>query len=101
MMQRRLFITLAGVTITASPRLALAQGLDRVDLSSIDARPDQAGDQAFTWLGSVFTGLRGELRFRQVFGAAEVSADPDGDARRDLKAEIDSMVELADTEFLL
>jgi Ca2+-binding RTX toxin-like protein len=78
------------------------QGLDRIDLSAIDARPDQAGDQDFTWLGaSDFTGSGGELRFRQFFGATVVSADLDGDARAEFRLELDSLVALTEANFLL
>ena len=77
-------------------------GLDRIDLSAIDARPDQAGDQDFTWLGaSDFTGSGGELRFRQFFGATVVSADLDGDARAEFRLELDSLVALTEANFLL
>jgi len=71
-------------------------------LSAIDARPDQVGDQDFTWLGaSDFTGSGGELRFRQFFGATVVSADLDGDARAEFRLELDSLVALTEANFLL
>jgi Ca2+-binding RTX toxin-like protein len=36
---------------------------DRIDLSAIDARSDQGGNQAFTWIGSAPFSALGQLRY--------------------------------------
>ena len=59
----------------------------RIDLSSIDADANAAGDQAFNFIGSdAFSGAAGELR--AVFDAGSsiwtVSGDVDGDGLADL-----------------
>ena len=55
-------------------------GLDKVDLSRIDANSNAAGDQAFAWIGgSAFTGAAGELRTYEQGGYRWVAGDTDGD----------------------
>ena len=78
------------------------QHLDVVDLRAIDARPDQAGNQAFAWLGaSGFTGSGGEVRFWQGNGATVILADIDGDVRPDFVVQLESLFGLNKTDFLL
>jgi Ca2+-binding RTX toxin-like protein len=60
-------------------------GIDRIDLSRIDANTHVAGDQAFTWIGeSAFSGAAGELRTYQAGGYRWVAGDTDGDGNADL-----------------
>jgi serralysin len=62
-----------------------AAGLDKVDLSRIDANSLVAGDQAFSWIGSsAFTGSAGQLRVYQSGGYQWIAGDTDGDAAADL-----------------
>ena len=61
-------------------------GLDRIDLSAIDANRNTAADDAFTLIGSnAFSGRAGELRFDQAGGQFFIYADLDGDAVADLQ----------------
>jgi Ca2+-binding RTX toxin-like protein len=74
------------------------RGLDRIDLSGIDADPFTAGDQAFGFVGARgFLGVAGELRFAN--GA--VQADIDGDGRADLQIAVSGIAALAASDFLL
>jgi Ca2+-binding RTX toxin-like protein len=73
--------------IGANDRIAdFASGLDRIDLSFIDADAAAAGNQAFAFIGAgAFTGHAGELR--AVFDVGNnvwnVSGDVDGDGFAD------------------
>ena len=66
-----------------------ATGVDRIELSRIDADPYAAGDQAFHWIGdTAFTGAgaasAGELRAYASNGFWVVEADTDGNGTADL-----------------
>ena len=62
-----------------------AVGLDKVDLSRIDANSGAAGDQAFTFIGSsAFSGTAGELRVREENGFQWAEGDVNGDGAADL-----------------
>jgi Ca2+-binding RTX toxin-like protein len=77
-------------------------GVDRIDLRGIDADPDRAGDQDFTFLGrDEFTGEEGELQIR--FGGQNtiVSGDIDGDRDPDFQIQLNGRVALGDADFLL
>jgi Ca2+-binding RTX toxin-like protein len=73
--------------------LDFESGLDRIDLSRIDADSHAAGDQAFRWIGAAaFAGAgaasAGELRAYERDGAWIVEGDVDGDGIADLVVEI-------------
>jgi Ca2+-binding RTX toxin-like protein len=64
-------------------------GVDKIDLSRIDANTHAGGDQAFTWIGAnAFGGAgaasAGELRVYQDNGYQRVEGDTDGDGSADL-----------------
>jgi Ca2+-binding RTX toxin-like protein len=57
---------------------------DIIDLSGIDANSNQAGNQAFIFIGNgLFSGLEGELRIDASFGGTGLSGDIDGDGQAD------------------
>jgi Ca2+-binding RTX toxin-like protein len=59
-------------------------GLDKVDLSRIDANALLAGDQAFTWIGAnAFSGAAGELRVRDDGYYRYLEGDTNGDGQAD------------------
>jgi Ca2+-binding RTX toxin-like protein len=61
-----------------------APGLDKIDLSRIDANTGLAGDQAFTWIGeSALSNAAGELRTYQSGGYQWVEGDTNGDGHAD------------------
>ncbi|HEY8592644.1 MAG TPA: calcium-binding protein [Sphingomicrobium sp.] len=71
----------------------LQVGLDKIDVSSIDANTTFAGDQAFTFIGSAaFSGQAGELRVYNSGGTAGfvVALDNNGDGAADLLIELGS-----------
>jgi Ca2+-binding RTX toxin-like protein len=60
-------------------------GLDKIDLSRIDANTTLAGDQAFGWIGSdAFSNTAGELRAYQLNNVWFVEGDVNGDGAADL-----------------
>ncbi|WP_375287681.1 calcium-binding protein [Sphingomonas sp.] len=57
---------------------------DEIDLSGLDANANQAGDQAFTFVGgAAFSGKAGELRFEGINGEGVLMGDVDGDGMAD------------------
>jgi Ca2+-binding RTX toxin-like protein len=61
-----------------------APGIDKIDLSRIDANTGLAGDQAFTWIGeNAFSNAAGELRTYQSGGYQWVEGDTNGDGHAD------------------
>jgi Ca2+-binding RTX toxin-like protein len=77
--------------------LDFASGVDKIDLSRIDADLVAAGDQAFHWVGSsAFTGAgaasAGELRAWQYEGSWYVEGDMDGNGSADLVIQLTTPV---------
>ena len=59
-------------------------GIDKIDLSRIDANSLAEGDQAFTFIGaSAFSGVAGQLRFREDGIYRYVEGDTNGDGTAD------------------
>jgi Ca2+-binding RTX toxin-like protein len=65
-------------------------GLDRIDLTAIDANALASGDQAFTYIGdSSFTGVAGQLRgYWGANNAYFFAGDVNGDQIADLLVEV-------------
>lgn len=68
-------------------------GIDRIDLSAIDANSGLDGDQAFTLIGSAkFSGTAGELRvFVGANGVMHVNGDTNGDGLADFALKLDPL----------
>lgn len=61
-------------------------GVDRIDLSAIDAIDGTPANDAFTFIGTAaFTGQAGQLRYDQDGGQVRIFADVDGDAFADFE----------------
>ena len=59
-------------------------GVDKIDLSALDANRSTAADDAFSFIGTgAFSGAAGELRYEVRNGQLWLEADLDGDALRD------------------
>ena len=75
-----------GNKLTPDTITDFTSGLDRIDLSGIDAIAGTAGDDAFTFIGSAAFGHHaGELRVEIHDGNALICADVDGDGLADLQ----------------
>ncbi len=60
-------------------------GLDKIDLSRVDANASAAGDQAFSWIGAAaFSGVAGQLRTYDSGGYRWIAGDTDGDSDADI-----------------
>ena len=79
-----------------------AHGVDRVDLSAIDADQGAAGDQAFAFIGTgAFSGTAGELRYTSEAGSSYLAADVDGDGKGDLLIAFEGVEALSAGDFVL
>ena len=75
---------------------------DKISLSAIDANTGLTGDQAFNWIGSgAFSNVAGQLRYYQSGGDTFVTGDVNGDGVGDFLIQIDPLVTLAATNFVL
>jgi hypothetical protein len=60
--------------------------LDKIDLSAIDANSAAAGNQAFNFIKTDFTGTAGQVRFDASTGL--VLADVNGDSLVDIEIQV-------------
>jgi RTX calcium-binding nonapeptide repeat (4 copies)/Cadherin domain len=75
---------------------------DRIDLSAIDARTNQSGNQAFAFIGSAaFSNVAGQLRFEQSNGNTFVTGDVNGDGVADFGIQLSGLVSLVAADFVL
>lgn len=82
--------------------MAFEEGLDRIDLSAIDADTTQTGDQGFVFVGgAAFSGQAGELRITSTAVSELVQADIDGDGMSDFDLVVRGATALAATDFIL
>lgn len=66
-------------------------GIDKIDLSAVDADIGLVGDQAFTFVGTAaFSGRSGELRIDDFGTRVLLSGDVDGDGQADFVITINS-----------
>jgi Ca2+-binding RTX toxin-like protein len=71
---------------------------DRIDLSEIDAKSTQSGNQSFRFIGADdFSGAAGQLRFEDGF----VFGDINGDRRADFAIEVDGRSSMNAGDFIL
>ena len=77
-----------------------ALGVDKIDLSAIDAHELLAGNQAFSFIGNAaFSGVAGELRYNA--GNGIVYADTNGDAVSDLQLQLIGKPAITAGDFIL
>ena len=73
-----------GVKFTPDVLLDFTSGVDRIDLSAIDAIAGTA-DDAFAFIGTAaFSNQAGQLRFEAADGLVHIFGDVDGDGIADL-----------------
>lgn len=73
-----------GTKRTADQLPGFTSGLDRIDLSAIDALPGTAGDDAFAFIGAAAFSQAGQLRLDARDGVVHILGDVDGDGFADL-----------------
>ncbi len=78
------------------------QGLDTIDLSNIDANPDNPDiDSGFTFIGDAdFSGAIGELRAFTV-GNTIIRGDINGDGNADLEIFVNGIIVFQESDFIL
>jgi Ca2+-binding RTX toxin-like protein len=77
-------------------------GVDKIDVSAIDADPDTSGNQTFVFIGgSKFGRKEGELRVTQESGNTIISFDVDGDRSADFQIELKGLINLTAADFIL
>lgn len=80
-------------------------GIDRIDLSGIDANANVAGNQAFSFIGAAAfsSGTPGQVRstFNVNTGKTLVEADVNGDAVADFAVQLTGLITLQATDFIL
>jgi Ca2+-binding RTX toxin-like protein len=79
------------------------KGIDKIDLSTIDANGSKKGDKAFKFLkkeGAAFT-KAGQLGFDQKKGATFVQGDIDGNGKADFRLELTGLYDLTKSDFIL
>ncbi|MGH6780822.1 MAG: cadherin domain-containing protein, partial [Sphingomonadaceae bacterium] len=75
---------------------------DRISLSPIDANSGAWGNQGFNFIGTAaFSGVAGQLRYEQANGNTFVAGDVDGDGVADLQIQLNGLIDLRSTDFLL
>jgi Ca2+-binding RTX toxin-like protein len=80
-----------------------ARGLDKIDLSSIDADPNAAGNQAFKFIGTdAFTDV-GQVRISisPVTGGLRVLLNADNDLQTDMQIELTGQTTASANDFFL
>lgn len=78
------------------------RGIDRIDLSGIDANTSSSGNQAFSAsLTDTFTGVRGQLRIVDVGDDLIVSGDVNGNRVADFEIQISNVASLSSSDFIL
>jgi Ca2+-binding RTX toxin-like protein len=82
--------------------LDFQHNVDDIDLSTIDARGTQAGNQAFTFIGAkAFSGAAGELNYSKSSGHTFVAGDINGDRAADFLIELNKLINLGKGDFIL
>ncbi len=77
-------------------------GVDKIDLSGIDASSIHTGEQAFKFIaGHTFNGIAGALRYKTEGGNTILEGDLDGNKIADFQIELKGIIDLALTDFIL
>jgi hypothetical protein len=82
--------------------LDFAIGMDKIDLSTIDAVAGSGSNQRFTWIGSAeFSNVAGQLHQRADASGTVIEGDINGDGVADIKILLANAANLQATDFIL
>jgi len=76
-------------------------GLDRIDLSRIDADVTRTGNQSFAWIGTAAFDAPGQLRFYQSGGDTIIAGNTDLDSTPEFRLTLDDQFALIRADFIL
>ena len=92
----------AGAGALADLIADLVRGVDRIDLSNVDAISATGGDDAFAFVGTnAFSNVAGELRYQVEGGNVRVQGDIDGNGLADFEIVVSNQTILAGSDFIL
>lgn len=74
---------------------------DRIDLTGIDADATQAGNQAFTWVGSEALTAPGQLGYSVADGDVIVRGSTDADAAPEFAIQLSALTGIGGYAFFL
>jgi hypothetical protein len=81
--------------------LDFTPGADRIDLVSVDAKAGQAGNQAFSFIGTEVLSGAGQLRFGFAGTDTLIQASTDADAAPELELQLAGQITLGAIDFIL
>ena len=98
-----IFTALDVKTYTTDTITDFTRGMDKIDLSQIDAKTATiTRDDAFNFIGTTaFHHIAGELRYDVANGTTTVYADTNGDGLADFALILKSLTTLSATDFIL
>jgi serralysin len=77
------------------------RGLDKIDLSTIDANPGVAGNQAFTFIGTGGFTAAGQVSISPGTGVLHVLINTDADTQSEMQIELINQTSLSANNFFL
>jgi Ca2+-binding RTX toxin-like protein len=88
---------------TADVIVDFTAGVDKIDLSAIDANAKTLGvDNAFVFIGAnAFHKVAGELRYEVAGSDVNVSGDWNGDGHADFMIQVKGVTSLSGSDFIL
>jgi Ca2+-binding RTX toxin-like protein len=96
------FSVLDAKTYSTDTITDFVRGLDKIDLSAIDAKTPTFANDAFAFIGTAaFHKVAGELRYDVSGGAAHIYADTNGDGVADFSIILKSITTVSATDFVL
>lgn len=99
------YLDVSDAPVGGSPEIItdFSTGLDKIDLTAIDADAGTSGDQAFSFIGTAaFSSVAGQLRYEATpSGSRTVYGDVNGDGAADFQIQLTGTATLAASDFLL
>ena len=98
-----IFASAAESTTSSFDRIMdFVRGVDKIDLSLIDANSTVAGNQAFTWTGAQpFFASPADLYFRSTLIGSVVEGDLNGDKIADFRVVVTGVYDMTAADFIL